>query len=68
MSRPVRGCFVTGTDTDVGKTVVGTALVRGLRARGMDVGVLKPIETGVGPDRGGDRGGGGGGVRPPIGA
>ena len=41
--------FVTGTDTGVGKTVVGCAVVRGLRARGLDVGVMKPIETGVGP-------------------
>jgi len=42
-----RGCFVTGTDTGAGKTVVGCALVRGLRSRGVDVGVFKPIETGV---------------------
>jgi dethiobiotin synthetase len=42
--------FVTGTDTGVGKTVVGCALARALRARGLDVGVMKPIETGVGPD------------------
>lgn len=44
-----RGLFVTGTDTGVGKTVVGCAIVRALRARGFDVGVMKPIETGVGP-------------------
>jgi dethiobiotin synthetase len=44
------GVFVTGTDTGVGKTVVATALVRGLRARGLDVGVMKPCETGVGPE------------------
>jgi dethiobiotin synthetase len=43
-----RGCFVTGSDTGAGKTVVGCALVRALRTRGIDVGVLKPIETGVG--------------------
>lgn len=43
-----RGVFVTGTDTGVGKTLVACALVRGLRARGLDVGVIKPIETGVG--------------------
>lgn len=43
-----RGCFVTGSDTGAGKTVVGCALVHALRARGIDVGVLKPIETGVG--------------------
>jgi dethiobiotin synthetase len=48
MSADRRGCFVTGTDTGVGKTVVGQALVRALRAHGVNVGVLKPIETGVG--------------------
>ncbi len=44
------GFFVTGTDTGVGKTVVACALVRQLRAAGRDVGVMKPAETGVGPD------------------
>ncbi len=43
-----RGWFITGTDTDVGKTVVACAIARGLRARGLDVGVMKPVETGVG--------------------
>jgi dethiobiotin synthetase len=43
-----RGCFVSGSDTGAGKTVVACALARSLRARGIDVGVLKPIETGVG--------------------
>jgi dethiobiotin synthetase len=47
MTRP-RGWFVTGTDTGVGKTVVACALARGLRRRGVDVGVMKPMETGVG--------------------
>ena len=47
MTRP-RGCFVTGTDTGVGKTLVACAIVRGLRRRGLDVGVMKPVETGVG--------------------
>jgi dethiobiotin synthetase len=45
-----RGFFVTGTDTGVGKTVVACALVRGLAERGLDVGAMKPIETGVGED------------------
>jgi dethiobiotin synthetase len=40
--------FVTGTDTGVGKTVVACALVRALRARGIAVAAMKPIETGVG--------------------
>ena len=45
-SRP-RGIFITGTDTGVGKTVVTSALVVCLSQRGIDVGVMKPIETGV---------------------
>lgn len=44
------GFFVTGTDTGVGKTVVACALVRALREEGLDVGAMKPIETGVGPE------------------
>jgi len=44
----VPGLFVTGTDTGVGKTVVACALARGLRERGLAVGVMKPVETGVG--------------------
>ena len=44
-----RGVFVTGTDTGVGKTVVGCAIAEALRRRRIDVGVMKPIETGVGP-------------------
>jgi dethiobiotin synthetase len=43
------GLFVTGTDTGVGKTVVACALAEQLFARGIAVGVMKPIETGVGP-------------------
>ena len=43
----MRGLFVTGTDTNVGKTLVGCALARGLRAAGIDVGVMEPAETGV---------------------
>ncbi|HEX4649400.1 MAG TPA: dethiobiotin synthase [Steroidobacteraceae bacterium] len=39
--------FVTGTDTGVGKTVVACALVRGLRALGARVEVMKPIASGA---------------------
>ncbi len=45
-----RSLFVTGTDTGVGKTVVACALVRALRAAGVDAGAMKPVETGVGPE------------------
>ena len=39
--------FVTGTDTGVGKTVVTAALAAILSARGRDVAVVKPAQTGV---------------------
>lgn len=45
----MRGLFVTGTDTGVGKTRVSTALAHGLAARGVDVRVRKPVESGA-PD------------------
>lgn len=40
------GYFICGTDTGVGKTVVTAGLALGLRARGINVGVMKPVETG----------------------
>ncbi len=43
----IRGLFVTGTDTGVGKTLVAAALARFLHRRGIDVGVCKPVESGV---------------------
>lgn len=41
-----KGVFITGTDTGVGKTIVAAALARTLLNRGVDVGVMKPVETG----------------------
>ena len=41
------GLFVTGTDTDVGKTAVAVAIVRQLVAAGIRVGVYKPVASGV---------------------
>ena len=43
----MRGCFVTGTDTGVGKTVVAAAIVAALRRRGVEVRVVKPLITGL---------------------
>lgn len=40
------GIFITGTDTGVGKTLVAAGLALALKARGMKVGVMKPIATG----------------------
>ncbi len=42
-----RGVFITGTDTGVGKTLFAAALACFLRQRGLTVGVMKPVETGV---------------------
>ena len=47
MNKFFSGCFITGTDTGVGKTVIATALVRCLKENGISVGVMKPVETGV---------------------
>jgi dethiobiotin synthetase len=43
----MRGLFVTGTDTGVGKTVVAAAIAATLAARGERVSVLKPVVTGL---------------------
>jgi len=48
----LHGCFVTGTDTGVGKTVLAGAIVAALRARGVAVRALKPIITGLGEPSG----------------
>ena len=42
------GIFITGTDTGVGKTLVGASLALSLRERGYRVGVMKPVESGCG--------------------
>jgi dethiobiotin synthetase len=46
--------LVTGTGTDVGKTVVTAALAAVVRARGSDVAVVKPAQTGLAPGEPGD--------------
>ena len=43
----MRGVFVTGTDTGVGKTVVAASIVSTLRARGEPVRAFKPVVTGT---------------------
>jgi dethiobiotin synthetase len=43
------GLLITGTDTGVGKTFVAAGLAHALRADGIDVGVMKPAETGHDP-------------------
>ncbi len=43
---PIPGLFITGTDTDIGKTLVSGAIARYLRLRGRRVAVSKPIASG----------------------
>jgi dethiobiotin synthetase len=45
----VKGLFVTGTDTGVGKTRVAVALIHALRARGLRVAAMKPVSAGNAP-------------------
>ncbi|MEX1993100.1 MAG: dethiobiotin synthase [Steroidobacteraceae bacterium] len=42
-----RSCFVTGTDTGVGKTLVTAALLRHLREAGATVAGMKPVAAGA---------------------
>jgi len=42
-----QGIFITGTGTGVGKTLIATSLVAALKAQGIDVGVMKPLESGA---------------------
>jgi len=50
----MRGLFVTGTDTGVGKTVLSAALVAALAAAGERVRAFKPVVTGLEDTAGAD--------------
>jgi dethiobiotin synthetase len=41
-----KGFFITGTDTGVGKTFVTGGIAAVLKEKGINVGVMKPVETG----------------------
>jgi len=41
-----KGYFITGTDTGVGKTFVTAGIAVVLKEKGVNVGVMKPVETG----------------------
>ena len=47
MTKIPKSIFVTGTDTGVGKTVVTAAIAWNLKQSGVDVAVMKPIQTGT---------------------
>ncbi len=46
--RKTKSIFITGTDTGVGKTTVAVGLAACMRRDGKNVGVMKPVTTGVG--------------------
>ena len=46
-----KGLFVTGTDTEVGKTLIAAAIAKLLTNQGKRVGVFKPIASGCRKDR-----------------
>jgi dethiobiotin synthetase len=41
-----KGIFITGTDTEVGKTFVSEGLIKAIREQGLSVCPMKPVETG----------------------
>jgi dethiobiotin synthetase len=43
----MKGCFVTGTDTGVGKTLVTVALIKALKREGFRVAGMKPVAAGL---------------------
>ncbi|HWO97092.1 MAG TPA: dethiobiotin synthase [Bacillus sp. (in: firmicutes)] len=43
----MNGFFVTGTDTDVGKTIISSGLAAVLKEEKIDVGVFKPLLSGI---------------------
>ncbi len=50
----VRSYFVTGTDTDVGKTSVTAGVARALTAAGASPTIVKPVQTGLAAGEAGD--------------
>ncbi len=41
-----KGVFITGTDTDAGKTIAAAAVLVSMRASGIDAVPMKPVQTG----------------------
>lgn len=46
MARPKQGLFIAGTNTEVGKTFVGSLIAESLAKQGVRVGVYKPVASG----------------------
>ena len=53
MSTAQRGLFISGTDTGVGKTLIGTAIAHHLSTRDTPARVRKPVESGAKRDAAG---------------
>ena len=51
-NRAMRGVFVTGTDTDVGKTRTAVALLHALAGTGVRAIGMKPVAAGFAPEQG----------------
>lgn len=43
----IRGIFITGTDTGIGKTLIAAGIIRWLRAHWIDTVPMKPVQTGA---------------------
>jgi len=48
----LKSLFITGTDTDVGKTYITAGLAVAIRKMGIDVGVMKPFAAGAAQKKG----------------
>ncbi|MCG9129696.1 dethiobiotin synthase [Candidatus Poribacteria bacterium] len=46
LNNPLNGIFITGTGTEIGKTIVAGGIATYLKECGLDVGVMKPISSG----------------------
>jgi len=46
-NKATRGIFITGTDTGVGKTVIAAGIAGMFKQSGINVGVMKPIQSGA---------------------
>ena len=43
----MKSYFITGTDTDVGKTIVTAGLAAAIQKKGVDIGIMKPFAAGT---------------------
>ncbi len=48
MIPPAKGVFITGIDTDAGKTIAAAVVLVSMRASGLDAVPMKPVQTGGG--------------------